>query len=382
LRPSFARPFATDGPTEQTDKARTAAVFTPYALTPGGGERYLLTLAALLARHSVVTVVTPHPYSLLRLRNLGQEFGVDLSHLRYSTEAAFAEAPSPDLMVTMGNHVIPPVPARGKANIFLCQFPFRMSELPKPIDRALFANYDAVVVYSRYTAAHFYAALNALQLPQIALRIVNPPVQLITGDCAKKQRTILSVGRFFVGGHSKRHDALISSFKTICDQFEEPVELHLAGSSTPAPEHMDYLASLKASSEGYPIHFHVNCSASELHSLYRDAFVYWHGAGIDANLSAEPEKAEHFGISIVEAMSAQAIPFALNSGGPREIIDDGETGFLYDSVETMMGLTLGIFSKAERPRAERIMRAAGLRAYHFSTENFERAIEALFKELT
>ena len=358
-----------------------AAIYTPYALTPGGGERYLLTLAAFLARDYVVTVVTPHPYSLLRLRTLGQEFGIDLDGVCMSTEADFAQAPSPDLMVAMGNHVIPPIPAQGDINIFLCQFPFPTSKEPSLNDRKILSNYNKVIVYSKYAATHFCAAISARQLPPLTVRVVSPPVQQIPRGSAEKKRMILSVGRFFVGGHSKRHDVLISAFKSLCDKLDEPVELHLAGSSTPGGEHMDYLASLIASADGYPISFHVNCSPDKLRDLYRKSFVYWHGTGIGADLALEPERAEHFGISIVEAMSAQAIPFALNSGGPREIIDNGETGFLFDSVETMTQLTLEIFSKAERSRAEQIMAAAERRAGDFTVENFEHDIEALLKEV-
>ena len=379
---SFTPLRQADKPVSRINGGDTAVVYTPYPLTPGGGERYLLSLAAVLANHYVVTVVTPQAYSLLRLYNLGREFGLDLSRLRLTTEGALAEMPSPDLMVTMGNHVIPPVPACGKINIFHCQFPFRMSSPPNLDDKMLLAGYDIIVVNSQYTAAHVYASLSAHQLSQPAIRIVHPPVQQIASDCSKKKRMILSVGRFFVGFHSKRHDALIEAFKSICHQFSEPVEFHLAGSSMPYGEHMDYLTSLKTSAEDYPIYFHVNCSAQDLHSLYRDAFVYWHGTGIGANLSEEPEVAEHFGISLVEAMSAQAIPLALNSGGPREIIKDGESGFLYDSTETLKRLTLNIFSMAEQGHAEQIMRAAGLRACDFSTENFARNVKLLVKELT
>ena len=121
--------------------------------------------------------------------------------------------------------------------------------------------------------------------PRISLalhRHRRPPLPRRRGRClrASKRRKILTVGRFFVGGHAKRHDVLISAFKSICDRFDEPVEFHLAGSSTPGGEHMDYLAALKASAVGHPIYFHVNCSEQDLQGLYRDALVYWHGAGI------------------------------------------------------------------------------------------------------
>lgn len=371
-----------DPPLAPEHAGRTAVVYTPYQLTPGGGERYLLTLATVLARQHVVTVVTPHMYSVLRLRNLGQEFGVDLSRLHVTTHADFMAGPAPDLMVTMGNHALPPIAGRGATNIFVCQFPFRMSETPSAEQRALLSGYRTIAVYSQYAATHVRKALDSLKLPLPNIRIVYPPVPQMAGDFRRKKRMILTVGRFFVGGHSKRHDALITAFKSICRQFSEPVEFHLAGSSLPASQHMDYLASLKASAEGYPIHFHVNCSPEDLDCLYRDAAVYWHGTGIDADLAEEPGRAEHFGISLVEAMSAQAIPFALNVGGPTEIITNGETGFLYDSLETLSRLTLEVFSPSHRERAERIMQAAGVRAGDFSSEKFERDIEALAREAT
>ena len=47
--------LATSGPRP------AAEIFTPYPLTPGGGERYILTLASVLSRHFDVTIVTPVP---------------------------------------------------------------------------------------------------------------------------------------------------------------------------------------------------------------------------------------------------------------------------------------------------------------------------------
>ena len=382
LRESLALDASPSAFRAPTDPEKTAALYTPFELTPGGGERYLLTAASVLSRQYKVTLVTPHPYSLIRLRNLGRELGIDLSRLRAMPEGVFLQRPQPDLMLTLGNHVIPPAVGRGKVNIFICQFPFRMGSEPTEEERTRLLGYDAILVYSHYTSAHVHAALSAFQLPKINVKVLNPPVQMIAHDCPKKKRIILSVGRFFVGGHSKRHDALITAFKSICGQSGQPIELHLAGSSRPSKEHLDYLASLQSSAEGYPIHFHVNCSPQELVQLYCDASVYWHGTGIGANLIEEPDKAEHFGISLVEAMSAQAVPFALNSGGPREIITDGQTGFLYRSVDDLKALTTEILSDSGRPHAQRIMLAASIRARDFSVENFERGFETLVDEMT
>ena len=361
-------------------KSKTAVVYTPNALTPGGGERYLLTAASVLGEHYRVTVVTPHPYSSLRLWQLGQQFQLDLSEVDLKTEEAFLDESPPDMMLTMGNHIIPPIAGRGKVNLFQCQFPCRMASEPDSQDRTRLSNYDAIVVNSQYTSAHVYAALSAFQLPKIDVRVVYPPVQVVRAGDNNKKPKILTVGRFFVGGHSKRQDALIDAFKSMCVKFDGEVELHLAGSVHPEKEHQDYVASLRASAENYPIRFHVNCSASQLTDLYQEASIYWHGTGIGADLAESPEKAEHFGISIVEAMSAGAIPLALNSGGPREIIENGVTGFLYDSIDALKELTIEILAAGGCERVERMRRAAHLRASHFSGEKFRLKVSALADE--
>jgi GT2 family glycosyltransferase/glycosyltransferase involved in cell wall biosynthesis len=368
-------------PSSKVQPTQTAVVYTPFRLTPGGGESYLLTAAAILATRYSVWIVTPHRYSSLRLRNLGRELKIDLSALHLITEEEFLKTDCPDLMVTIGNHILPSTEGRGKVNIYLCQFPFPMDIACIDAQRSLLNNYGTILVYSDYARAHVYTGFSAHHLPPKPIAVVHPPVQQIAGDATSKKDMILSVGRFFVGGHSKRHDVLIETFKSIAFRFDRPVEFHLAGSSTPEPQHMDYLAQLMASARDFPIQFHVNPSAEQLHQLYRDAATYWHGTGIGADLVASPEKAEHFGISLVEAMSAQAVPFSLNSGGPREIIAHGETGYLYDTPDELAKLTLDLFDTASSERRVILGRAAARRAAEFSRENFSRRINDLVDDV-
>jgi hypothetical protein len=72
----------------------------------------------------------------------------------------------------------------------------------------------------------------------------------------------------------------------------------------------------------------------------------------------------------------RAAPLALNSGRPREIIADGETGFLYQSIDDLKTLTIEILAESGRPNATRI-RPGSTRARDFSVENFERSFETL-----
>ncbi|MBX6385488.1 MAG: glycosyltransferase [Microbispora sp.] len=368
VRPGAARP------------RKTAVLFTPYALTPGGGERFLLTTASVLAEDHAVTLVTPHPYSRLRLLNVCRELGISLPGFRLMTASEFLHAPDPDLMIVMYNHVVPPLPARARNSIFLCQFPFHLPDVDTRSAQALARGYRTVVTYSEYARAHVLAALSAYQMPFRPIEVVYPPVPRLAGSAGRKKNMILSVGRFFRGGHSKRQDLLISAFRILLERLDGEVELHLAGSSTPEPEHMDYLNQLQQMATGLPVVFHVNVPQETLSELYRDAAVYWHGTGLEADLVQDPGQAEHFGITIAEAMSAECVPLAFNAGGPREIIMHGVDGFLYASLEELADMTYQILAPGFAARRETMGKAAGRRAAAFSVDAFTRAIRRVIED--
>jgi len=361
---------------------RTAALFTPYAITPGGGERFLLTIASYLMRDHVVTVVTPHPYSRLHLTSIGRELGLDLSACRMMTEAAFAQAPEPDLLIAMGNHIVPPTRARGKTSIFLCQFPFPAPAAAIREESKAMGQYRAVIVYSEYVRAHVLAALSAYQFPPWPVEVVYPPVPQIGGHAENKKNRVLSVGRFFTGGHNKRHDLAIASFRKLLEQFDGAVELHLAGALMPGPQHTDHVATLNEMAAGLPVTFHINASREALTALYREATFYWHVAGVGADLEREPEMAEHFGITVVEAMSAACVPFAFNSGGAREIIAHGVDGFLYASLDELITMTRDMLRDDAQATRMKIAQAAQERAAAFAPEVFDARLCRLLARLS
>ncbi|WP_159014054.1 glycosyltransferase [Acidisoma sp. S159] len=360
---------------------KRAILYTPYLLTPGGGERYLLSFAAALSSSLDVAIVTPHPYSYLRLDNLGREFGIDLSQCRLETLDDSPCKTAPSFMLTMGNHIIPPIDARAPNSIYLCQFPFAISS--HDMAQGSLDGYGSIIAYSDYARTHITAALRANYLPSRPVEVLYPPVPFVgssetTQGQQKQPNMILNVGRFFVGGHSKRQDLLIAAFRAVVELLpkEDRLELHLAGSSMPTMEDIDYLAKLRRLANGLPVFFHVNVTPEDLVGLYQKAEIYWHGTGLGADLEREPEKAEHFGISLVEAMSAACVVFAYDSGGPREIITDGVDGFLYSSIESLAKQTHRLIRENESFR-KAIGRAAGHRAADFSTSRFSSHVRRL-----
>jgi alpha-1,2-mannosyltransferase len=98
------------------------------------------------------------------------------------------------------------------------------------------------------------------------------------------------------------------------------------------------------------------------HKLLGEAKVYLHLM-----------KGEHFGITIVEAMSAGCVPVVHDSGGPKEIVN-GELGFRWNDVEEIPSLIERAMEDSPSSRCQ-------LRAEDFRFESFERRLSEVFSEL-
>ncbi|TNB46368.1 glycosyltransferase [Martelella lutilitoris] len=365
-------------PPQETAELPVAVVYTPYSVTPGGGERYLFSAARQLARTHRVEVVTPNRYSDLRLRQIGSAFDLDLGMLCFKTLAEFEKGPDPDLMLTMGNAALPPVAGRGRVRIYHCQFPFQLKENASS-DGDMLQTYQAVMVNSTFTEENYRSRCRKAGLPAVPTRIVYPPVPLVE-PAASRRRMILSVGRFFVGGHSKRQDLQIEAFRKLIESGVNDVELHLAGSSFPEASDIDFLASIREAAADLPVFFHVNCPIATLRRLYAESLIYWHATGLGRDLQAEPEKAEHFGISLVEAMSGGAIPVALRAGGPTEIVTDGLNGFFFEDLDGLVVQTRRLLNDTSDETLEMLSLAAHSRASDFGYQRFESAVSSLFAQ--
>jgi glycosyltransferase involved in cell wall biosynthesis len=347
-------------------------IYSPHNLTTGGGERYLLTLAAALTDDHAVTIAVPYSYSHLRLRQLGVEFGINLAACNIACVSDLSG--EWDVMMVLGNYVVPPIAARGKRSFFICQFPFPLP-IGSTIDPALLTGYNIILAYSDYAKRNIEAALARHALPPRPVEVLYPPVpQANCGGIAKRAR-ILTVGRFFSGGHNKRHDLLIKAFRVLHARHGDGVEFHLAGSSMPDPQHMDYVGRLQELAVGLPVVFHVNAAPQLLDLLYQEAIIYWHGTGLQEDLKKSPELAEHFGIAIVEAMSAGCVAFALNAGGAPEIITDGVDGCLYDTSESLVDRSLSLLR--DQALCEAIGARARQRATDFTVARFTRSVHRL-----
>lgn len=166
-----------------------------------------------------------------------------------------------------------------------------------------------------------------------------------------KRNLVVTVGRAIP---AKRLE-LFWEVASICPNYEFAMLL------TQDHNLMEYSRSL---SRGSPVNGKTifNPTKATYHKLLGEARVYLHFM-----------KGEHFGITIVEAMSAGCVPVVHDSGGPKEIVTDG-TGFRWQSSEEIPEMVDHAMKIAPSS-------ASHLRAEDFTFEKFERRLSETFSRL-
>ena len=231
-----------------------------------------------------------------------------------------------------------------------------------PPSTAWLDSYDLVVANSGYTRRWITRWWGRSSV------VLEPPVRL--REPGPKEPIILSVGRFFAPGrgHSKKQHELVAAFSALqAAGGADGWELHLVGGCDEADA--EYLEAVRRAAVGLPVVFHVDATGSELEALYARASIYWHAAGLGEDLEADPVRAEHFGISVVEAMSAGAVPIVYAEGGPVDVVrvDRGE-GRWFSDLDELVEITAELLGD---PGAREAMgQAARRRALEFGRERF------------
>jgi glycosyltransferase involved in cell wall biosynthesis len=188
----------------------------------------------------------------------------------------------------------------------------------------------------------------------------------------KKEKVILSVGRFFSHLHSKKQDIIIKTFKKIKQKNSllKNFKLILAGGlKEKDKDYFNYLQKIAADDRS--IIFKPNISQKELYRLYQKATFFWHFTGYGVDEKKYPQNVEHLGITPLEAMAAGCLTFCYNAGGPRTLIKDGLNGFLFNSEkELIRKMENIIFDKKMQKNIKK-------NAYDFVFKNFSYEV---FKE--
>ncbi len=247
------------------------------------------------------------------------------------------------------------------------RLPHRLTEVQAAFDRRV-ARVEFVPTYTRYLSNSQFTASWVERLWGRPSDVLYPPVRpsVQPGD---KAPLILVLGRFFDPsfGHSKKQHELLDTFRTLHRSGRLPGwRMAIVGGCDAA--NRDYALAVKRAARGLPVEVHVNAPGSVVEQLLGEASLYWHGAGLGEDAERHPERFEHFGISVVEAMAAGAVPIVFAAAGPAEIVQDGDNGRHWTTLDELADITVGLVD--DETRRSELAAAAVRRAADFSATAF------------
>jgi glycosyltransferase involved in cell wall biosynthesis len=383
-------------------------VYSPFmGSTVGGGEKYLGVTAETLRDtypgHSV-EILSPVPVDVARYEEM---LGLDLSGITFRSAnispggargrlagwrpvrvlrdlavsfqvrrltAAY------DLLISMV-YVLPAV-SRARRGAILCQFPYpRRTPVHHRVLRRLLLgreidDFQLVVAQSEFVRGWVE------RLWKRPATVVNPPIDVpaMEPDWEVKEPVILSVGRFFTGGHNKRHDVMVSAFRDLVESGgAEGWELVLIGSLHQDADDLAYFRTVRELARGYPVSIRTDVSGEELADWYQRASLYWHAAGYGADAEQRPADLEHFGMTTAEAMARGAVPLVIAKGGQPEVVEAGVSGHLWTEPGELVAWSRELIADAGQRR--RMGEAARERSRVFSRAEFKRRMAAALSPL-
>ena len=365
-----------------------SAVYTPYDLTPGGGEKVLISVVAALQRLTGcdVVVLVERKNSCREkncLRKLTTQLSVsnlDVHKVKFRIRTKKRHKYL--VFFAMGNSFMPSLRNRGHFGIYHCQFPFDSQDprLGKQTSLVQLASYDAVYLNSQYTASWYgrmlrneqrvYSAVHGKSLKLPTVLHFPPPVNLSPTDTNWKlqsEHKILLVGRFFDGPQGKRHLDAIKAFERLRVVCSCQVELYLVGHSKPRDK--GYVTTVRVAAKKVTgVHVVESATVEQLFELYMKSTIIWSITGIGKAETTNPADAEHFGISLVEGMGFGLIPIVINKGGPVEIVEEIDKGLIINDIHELVNVTNRIISLPEGSfktlRDASVQRADSLNVFH------------------
>ena len=332
------------------------AIYNPYLDTLGGGERYTMAFATSLkeAGYSVDVQWADSGIST----KLEERFGINLQGINFVKDVRIGDGY--DLCFWVSDGSIPLLHAR--KNILHFQVPFKGVNGKTLFNRMKLARVDKVICNSRFTKKivdeEYGFAQKSIVIP--------PPVDTKKFRPKRKENIIAYIGRFSELKQNKRPDVLVDAFSKFTKVVDKQWMLVLAGGVEIGVSE-DYMINLRAKIGDLNVKVVESPSFEQILEIVGRARFFWSASGYGVDEEKEPERVEHFGITVVEAMAAGTIPLVYGAGGQKSIVEDGVSGFLWKKKSELVAKTLDLIKSGELIK---ISKSAQERAKNFSYEKF------------
>jgi glycosyltransferase involved in cell wall biosynthesis len=179
--------------------------------------------------------------------------------------------------------------------------------------------------------------------------VVYPPVDLTKGVGEKKD-LILSVGRYTSSGLSKNQKELLTAYEALKLKAQVNWDFYCAGAVSSGPDSRLYYEECAEIATRSGARTLPNIDSVNLRNLYAEAKLFWHAAGVTHDEHASPETSEHFGMVTVEAMANGCVPVVIRRGGQVEIIQHGQNGYLWNTLEELQEYTARLAAEPDKLR--------------------------------
>lgn len=312
-------------------------IYSPYLDTLTGGELYILTAASCLSKSNDVDLFWDDKEIL---HKASQKFSLSLDNITlkpniFNNNAGLAKrllaTKKYDAIVYLSDGSIPLVASK---KLFIhFQFPVEWVKVSVGT-RLKMGRVNKCICNSHFTKKYIDSKFHVKSF------VLYPPANLCENEKEDKENLILTVGRFSLmedGTDFKKIGIMGKAFKEFQKKRLKDWKMVIATSvrKDQEKEFEEFRESLKSAH----IQIHKNPTYKELRNLYAKSKIYWHGAGFGDDLEKYPERAEHFGITTIEAMSFGCVPIVINAGGQKEIIEDKVNGFLWNTIDELVDIT-------------------------------------------
>lgn len=193
--------------------------------------------------------------------------------------------------------------------------------------------------------------------------------------------SVVSLGRFFDRrfGHCKKQDVLLEAWVAaeLDGSIPDPWSLRLIGGAD--SDSREYVLGLRRGVRGSRASVEVNVARSVVEGALSTASIFWHAGGFGEDPERHPDRFEHFGIAVVEAMAAGCVPVVFGAAGPAEIVRNGIDGFHWSTVPELVDRTKQLI--ADPDLMGRMCASAIERAAEFSTAAFNSALDSVVNSI-
>ncbi len=324
---------------------RKAALYDPYLDTLGGGEKHILSILKVLQESGFEL----HIYWDTNVsEQIKSKFNLQFSSNLIFHENMFKTSSSLQKLgelrqyealfyVTDGSYFF----SSAKNTFIFCMVPQKNLYHMNPLNR-LKLKKARFISNSEFTQKWLsqWHVQSAVIYPYI-----NDDLLKLNLVDFKKEKIILSVGRFFGHLHTKKHDVAINAFRNLKKMQKQFIDFQLILTGSLIEEDKEYFNSLVSLiGSDSSIILKPNISYENLIELYKKSLFYWHFAGYGVDEKVNPEQVEHFGITPLEAMAAYCIPFCFAAGGPKYFISSGNNGYLFKNEDELQASMKQIFT--------------------------------------